>query len=115
MNLDGRPLNSHSRNTSFDAVLIAGTALLGLVITAFIAVTPRDPLAPVAVVFAPWIGAGVAMAAAAEAGAQVLQAGAASNIIIVQPVERGYAARVAAQGAWLVADATAFGGCLVTR
>ena len=103
MNLDGRPLNSHSRNTSFDAVLIAGTALLGLVITAFIAVTPRDPLAPVAVVFAPWIGAGVAMAAAA------------SNIIIVQPVERGYAARVAAQGAWLVADATAFGGCLVTR
>ena len=108
-------MKSVSRNYWFDAVLITGTALLGLVVTAFIAVAPRDPLAPVAVVFAPWIGAAVAMAAATGAGAQVLQAGAASNIIIVQPGDAGYAARVAAQGAWLVADATAFGGCLVTR
>ena len=111
MELDGRPVNA--RNFWFDAILIAGTAILGLTITALIAVTPRDPLAPVAVVFAPWIGAGAAMAAAADAGAQVLQAGASSNIIIVQPSDADYAARVAAQGAWLVANAAALGGCMV--
>jgi hypothetical protein len=103
------------RNYWFDAVLIAGTAFLGLVVTASIAVTPRDPLAPVAVVFAPWIGADAAMAAATGAGAQVLQAGGSSNIIIVQPGDAGYAARVTAEGAWLVADAAAVGGCVVAR
>ncbi len=99
------------RNHWFDTALIAGVACLGLVVTARLALTPRDPLAPVAVIFAPWIGADFAFAAATDAGAQVLQGGAFSNIVVVRPVDAGYAARASEHGAWLVADAAALRGC----
>ncbi len=108
-------MESLSRTSWLDAGLIAGTALLGLIVTAHHALMPRDPLAPVAVIFAPWIGADAALVAASNAGAQILQAGATSNIVVVLPNDAGYAARASAQGAWLVADAAALAGCVVTR
>jgi hypothetical protein len=91
--------------------------LLGLTATAHLALTPRDPLAPVAVVYAPWTAAGEAISAAAQAGGQILQGGASANIVIVQPDDAGYAARVSARGAWLVADAATLTACakLVSR
>jgi hypothetical protein len=112
---DGRAVNTVSRSRWFDVALIAGTALLGLTVTAVHALAPRDPLAPFAVIFAPWIGADIALAAAADAGAQVLQGGGFSNIIVVRPDDAGYAARASERGAWLVADAATLRGCGVIR
>lgn len=113
--MNGRPVGAFFRNYWSDAALIAGMAFLGFAVTAHVALMPRDPMAPVAVVFAPWIGADAALVAAATAGAQILQAGATSNIVIVLPNDAGYAARAAEQGAWLVADAATVSGCVVTR
>jgi hypothetical protein len=104
-------VNTVSRSHWFDTALIAGTALLGLMVTATHALTPRDPLAPVAVIFAPWIGADTALAAAADAGGQVLQGGALSSIVVVRPIDAGYAARASERGAWFVADAATLRGC----
>jgi hypothetical protein len=104
-----------SRSHWLDSGLIAGTALLGLTVTATIALAPRDPLAPVAVIFAPWIAADIALAAAADAGAQVLQGGGFSNIVVVRPDDARYATRASERGAWLVADAATLRGCGVVR
>jgi hypothetical protein len=103
-----------SRSSWFDFTLISGGAVFGLAATALVALTPRDPLAPVAVVYAPWTQAGAAIGAATQAGAQLLRPGAHANIVIVKPDDAGYAARASAAGAWLVADAAALTGCAET-
>ncbi len=108
-------MNSLFRNHWFDAALMAGTACVGLAVTAALALTPRDPAAAVAVVFAPWVAAGDAMAAASDAGGRILQAGRLSNIVVVLPDDAGYAARASKRGAWLVADAATLTGCVVPR
>jgi hypothetical protein len=90
---------------------ISGAALLVLAATAHLALTPRDALAPDAVVYAPWVAADKATGAATDAGTQILRAGAASNIAVMLPDDPGNAARASARGAWLVADAAALIGC----
>ena len=50
-----------------------------------------DPLAGVAVVFAPWIEPGEAIARAVAAGASLVRLGVLPSIVIVSPADRGYA------------------------
>lgn len=100
-----------SHGSGLDAALIAAAAVAGLSATAALALAPRQPLAPVAVVFAPWTAPDTALATAADAGGEILRAGGAANVVVVRPGDVNYAARVKAAGAVLVADAASFAGC----
>ena len=93
--------------------MIGGVAVVGLAASAHLALAPRDPAAPVAVIFAPGTPAGAAFAAVAEAGARVLKSGPFANIVVAVPDDAGFPARASAHGAWLVADANRIPGCSV--
>ena len=87
-------------------------AVVGMAATARLALAPRDPNAAVAVVFAPWVSSGVAIASTADAGGRVLAMGRWSWVVIASPDGAGYPQRAAAHSAWLVADAATLFGCL---
>ena len=97
-----------------DIALIAGVALIAFVVTGFLTLSPRDPRAPVAVIFAPGTPASAAFARVAEAGGRVLRAGPFANVVIAVPDDAQFAGRARRHGAWLVADAALVPGCSVT-
>jgi hypothetical protein len=102
-----------SRTSLADIGSIAGVALIVFVVTGFLVLSPRDPRAPVAVIFAPGTSAGAAFARVAEAGGRVLRAGPFANIVIAVPDDAQFDGRARQHGAWLVADATLVPGCSV--
>jgi hypothetical protein len=72
---------------------------------------PDDPLAGVAVVFAPWIAPGEAIARAVAAGASLVRLGGLPSIVVVSPADRGYVDRVFAAGALLALDPKLLAAC----
>src|SRR3954453_15111261 len=79
---------------------------------------PDDPLAGVAVVFAPWIEPGEAIARAVAAGANLVRLGVLPAIDIVTTADPGYVGRVFAAGALLALDPKVLAACspaLLTR
>src|SRR5262249_32064683 len=100
------------RRMAFDLALIATLAVGGLYAVARVGLAPRDPSAGVAVVFAPWTKSDAAFARAVEPGARFVRFGAFPFIVVVVPDRPGYAARVLADGALLIADPQALVSCL---
>jgi hypothetical protein len=72
---------------------------------------PRDPLAAVAVVFAPWISAEDAVIRATASGGGIVRLGAIPSIVVVSPLDRDYVDRVFAEGALLVLDPQVLAAC----
>ncbi len=93
---------------AFLIVLTAGATLA----SAYVGLSPRDASRGVAVVFAPWTAADAALTRAVEAGSRFVRYGGLPFIAVVMPDDSGYAARIRAAGAWLVADPQALAACL---
>jgi hypothetical protein len=104
-------LQSLLRNGVVDGALIGGAVLLSFGVVAHIALTPRDALAPLAVVFAPGTSAATATLMSADAGGRILRSGPSANIVVVVAENEGFAERAYARGALLVADASTVSGC----
>lgn len=66
----------------------------------------------VAAIFAPWVGAGGAIERIARAGGATVRTGIAGNIVVAHGDDPAFADRLRAEGAWLIVDPVALGGCL---
>jgi hypothetical protein len=95
-----------------DGVMIACFALASFCAVARIALSPRDPAAGVAVVFAPWTSPEDALARAVEAGGRFVRYGAFPFIVVIMPETADYLSRISRDGALLVADPQALAACL---
>lgn len=95
-----------------DGVLVAAFAFFSLYVTVSIGLRPRDPLAGVGVVFAPWTGGAEAMGRAVAAGGRFVRFGGFPFIVIVIPDNGDYMDRVTANGALLIVDPQALAACL---
>ncbi len=105
--------STNARAVSYlEAALISSAAIVGIVIPAYMQFAPKVSSYSVAVVFPPWTRGGRAIGTAVRAGASILRSGRFSFIAVVHPNDAQYADRVIADGAWLVLDPKAFGGCL---
>jgi hypothetical protein len=67
----------------------------------------------VAAIFPPWIDSGQAIERIAQAGGAVVRLGATDTILVVHSDSTDFPEKLRAQGAWLVVDPVAFGGCLL--
>lgn len=95
------------------ALLLAATLILH---TAIVAVPPDAGTGrAVAVLFAPWIGAGEAMQRVGDSGARVVRFGAFPFIVVAEPDDPEFGVRVAARGALLTLDPQALAACLPPR
>ena len=70
-------------------------------------------LPQVAVVFPPWTDFGDAISRVAAADGRPVRQGLFGNIVIAAPNDTGFIAKLYDQGAMLVVDPIALGGCLV--
>jgi hypothetical protein len=70
-----------------------------------------EPGRPSLVWFSPLVSADQALAAAAFAGARIIDHGRLPTSLVVQPDEIDGLARLRAAGAWLIVNAQTFGGC----
>jgi hypothetical protein len=104
-------LKSLLRNRVADGVLIGAAVLVSFGVAAHISVAPRDPAAPLAVVFSPGTSAAAATALSADAGGRILRSGPSSNIVVVVAEDKDFAQRAYERGALLVADASTVAGC----
>jgi hypothetical protein len=104
-------LQSLLRNRYADGVMIVAAVAVSLGVVAHIVLSPRDRLAPLAVVFAPGTTAANATALSADAGARILRSGPSTNIVVVVADDEGFAGRAYERGALLVADASTVAGC----
>jgi hypothetical protein len=100
------------RRYAIDLALLVLLSAAAFVAAAVTALAPRDPASGVAVVFAPWTGADVALSRSVAARARFVRFGGASFIVIVIPDDAGYQDRVLNAGAWLVLDPQALAACL---
>ena len=110
----GRPsaLEKPVRRYAVDLALLVLLSAAAFVIAAVTALAPRDPASGVAVVFAPWTSADMALSRSVEARARFVRFGGASFIAVVIPDDGGYQTRVLNAGAWLVLDPQALAACL---
>ena len=72
---------------------------------------PQDPLATVAVVFAPWMTGGEAVLRATGAGSTLVKMGSVSFVVVVHPSSTGFSGAVRKAGGWLLLDAAMTVGC----
>jgi hypothetical protein len=100
------------RRYAIDLALLAVLSFAAFVAAAVMALAPRDPASGVAVVFAPWTAADVALSRSVEARARFVRFGGASFIAVVIPDDADYETRVRNAGAWLVLDPQALAACL---
>jgi hypothetical protein len=96
----------------FDIALLGSLTIGSALAAAHVGLAPRDPANGVAVVFPPWTAADAALSQAVEAGSRFVRFGGLPFIAVVMPDDAGYAARIRAAGAWLVADPQALAACL---
>ena len=93
-------------------------ALLGPIVLIRYGLQPRDPLAGVAVVFAPWTTAGAAVSRATAPGASLVRLGSVPSIVVVLPREAAYVDQILGQGALFALDPQFLATCapgLLTR
>ncbi|HWV52059.1 hypothetical protein [Pseudorhodoplanes sp.] len=100
-----------------DAAIIATLLATGFLLQTgvFAKPVPADSGRAVAVLFAPWVDAGSAMRHAADAGARVVSLGALPFIVVVEPDQHDFAARVKDRGAIATFDPRALAACLTLR
>ena len=98
-----------ARHPAASWLLPSALALVSLAAAAGIELQPA-PRGPVAAVFPPWWGGARAMLAAASAG-PVVRLGALPFIVVALPVAGDGFARLRGQGAWLLLNPQALGGC----
>lgn len=101
-----------SRFRWFDASLLLVTAFFSVVLVGVVSLAPKDNVAGVAVIFAPWTNASEAMTLSVEAGGRFVRFGAFDFIAVIEPERGDYASRARAGGAWLLADPVALAACL---
>jgi methyl-accepting chemotaxis protein len=99
------------RASLLDAVAILAFVVLATLLALRTGLRPREPLAAVAVVFAPCTSTQDAILRAAAAGGRVLDAGALSSIVVVSPSAPDYADRILADGALFVLDPRVLAWC----
>jgi hypothetical protein len=98
------------RSSLLDGIVILGFIFVATALALRTGLRPRDPLAAVAVVFAPWISAEDAVIRATAQGGSILRLGAIPSIVVVSPPDNGYVDRVFA-GALLVLDPLVLAAC----
>ncbi|MCG6121314.1 MAG: hypothetical protein MEP57_01205 [Microvirga sp.] len=69
----------------------------------------------VAIIFAPWTDAGAAIERVARAGGEIARAGGFPFVTIAVASGPDFARRIREEGAWLLLDPQALGGCLDSR
>jgi len=99
------------RSSLLDGIVILGFIFVATALALRTGLRPRDPLAAMAVVFAPWISAEDAVIRATAQGGSILRLGAISSIVVVSPPDNGYVDRVFAEGALLVLDPLVLAAC----
>jgi hypothetical protein len=97
---------------AFDVALVAILAIVGFVAVLRIGLQPSDPVAGVAVIYAPWTPADETMHRAVGAGARFVRFGGFDFIAIVMPDGPGYVDRVLAGSALLAVDPQVLAACL---
>ena len=95
-----------------DGLVLAVLSLGALYVAARGALAPTDQSTGVAVVFAPWTPADIAMIRSVEAGSRFIRFGALSFIAVVMPDHPDFSKSIDRAGAWFVVDPKAVGGCL---
>jgi hypothetical protein len=93
---------------------IAALALLSLVAlfgAARTGLIPRDIGNGVAVVYAPWVGAGRAVTRATAQGSRFVRLGEFSSIVVVMPDDESFTDRALGDGALLVLDPKMLAAC----
>ena len=73
---------------------------------------PSEPGAAVAVVFPPWWPREHAAAAVAAAGGLIVREGINGAVLVIRPTDPMLAERLRENGAWLIVNPLAAGGCL---
>lgn len=106
-----------SNRQALSARAWAGLALLGFASAAFaLAALPGSSTqargAPVAILFAPWIGPDEAVAHTLSAGHLVLRTGRSASIVIVAPTPADTPPAVRPRGALMVIALVGLAGCL---
>ena len=99
------------RASLLDAVAVLAFLVAATLLALRTGLRPRDPAAPVAVVFVPWTSPLDVLLRAVAAGGRVLDTGALSSIVVVSPSGPGYADRVLAEGALFVLDPRVLAWC----
>lgn len=97
------------------ATLIALFTLLTVAAPLALLGAPRPDERGVAVVFAPWTESGAAMERVARAGGEIARIGGFPFVAIAVASSPDFARRVRDEGALLLLDPQALGGCLDTR
>jgi hypothetical protein len=95
-----------------EAAVIILVAVGSLYAVARIALTPRDLANGVAVIFAPWTNGTSSLTRAVMSGGRFVRYGRQPFIVVVVPEVPDYLSRAFANGAVLVVDPRALGGCL---
>ncbi len=96
-------------------MLIVTYAIGSVAAIAAIEWAPHDQNSNVAVVFPPWIRGADAAARAADAGADLVRNGRFPFVMIVRPQRSDFTGAVYREGALIVLDASALGGCFRAR
>lgn len=94
------------------ATLLSAFCLATLVAPLALVAEPPATTQGVAVVFAPWTGAGEAFERVARAGGEIVRGGGFPFVAVAAASSPDFAARIRTQGAWLLLDPQGLGGCL---
>jgi hypothetical protein len=98
---------------TFDLAFLITLLVGSTAAVASVGLAPRDPANGVAVIFPPWTTADSTFTHAVEAGGRFVRFGGLPFIAVVTPDDAGYADRIRAAGAWMIADPQALAACLV--
>jgi hypothetical protein len=105
-------LRSSSLSRLLDVGVIASLALGGFVTILRIGLLPANPIAGVAVVYAPWTTADQVMARSVANGARFVRFGGVHFVAVVIPDGPDYVERVLADSALLAVDPQVLAACL---
>jgi hypothetical protein len=95
-----------------DGALIVLLTLASFYAVARAGLAPRDPMAGVGVIFAPWTSSNTALERAVAAGGRIVRAGGFPSVVIVMPDDSDYTSKVLREGALMVVDLRVLEACL---
>lgn len=107
-----RNVAQRTHATAFDVALLAAMTFVSLLASAYLMLTPRDPMGGVAAIFAPWSDAETTFVRSVDAGTRFVRFGGFPFIAVVMPENADASARLRAAGAWFIADPKALAACL---
>lgn len=104
-------LQAPRRTNSLDAGVIAFLICASSLVVFRLDLSPKNPSAGVALIYAPWTSASQTLVQSVSAGARFVRFGSFPFIAVVIPERPDYAERVTA---WAVVDPQVLAGCLGT-